>query len=207
MLRYIFGMIAFGLALWAAAARAQSHDFIYAEVTVQAHAPQAFTSDDPNLRLHIHGASAIASERRAYARVERQLDAIPACLTAEGHPPGQYDLTRVNWASFDDDKAIEVCMFRLINFVGTDQIHPYFTALGFAVHHIKPFEETVSYETGETRMVQAYSIGLIRDRRWTLHKAPNQALFRGTLFPRAASIHLSTSDGEITHIQFSLNTL
>ncbi len=206
MLRYIFGLLTFALALWAGTVHADTSRFVYPVATVAAHGTLPFVRDDPRPAFHIHKGSANAADRAAYRQAEARFDAVPACLTATGHPADHYDLTRVDWDALTDGKAVELCLFRLINFVGTDRIDPYLNALGFDVTTGPKIEEVTDHATGTTRIVQTFAISLQRDRGLGT-KAPNQTLFRGTLFPQSATINLSTSHGDITHIQFSLNTL
>ncbi len=204
MLRYIFGLLAFALALWAASAQAQA--FVYSEDAVIRHEPRPFVSDDANLALHLHQGAANAATRARYMRAEAQFPDVRFCLKPDGHPQGAFDLTQVNWAALNTDESVEVCMFRLLNFVGTDELVPYFEGLGFTVTAIPPYAQIISYDPVKRRMVTSYSAGLMRDRS-LIGKAEVQVLFNGTVLPHSASIGLVVSEGALVQIHFSLNTL
>ncbi len=206
MLRYIFGIIAFALALWAASAQAQSNEFVYSEDTLGAHEPRQFVSDDANLALHLHQGAANAATRARYVRAEAQYPNAQSCLKPDGHPEGAFDLTQVNWAALNTDESVEVCMFRLLNLVGTDQLVPYFENLGFTVSAIPPYEQIIAYDPVQRRTVTNYSAGVSRDRS-LFGKADIQALFGRTIFPHSASIGLVISENALVQIHFGLNTL
>lgn len=207
MLRVIFGVAAFAVAMWAGSARAQAGDFVVTRDQVADHAPLPFVSDDPNPALHRHGGSGNAAMRASYLRAEAAFAQVTDCLTPDGHPQGHFDLTRVNWAHLQTEEAVEVCVFRLLNIVGTDRIAAYFTALGFDVTQGPSITRVISHDTNTIRTEATWNAGLKRDRSWGSDKAANQALFDGTLLPRAASIDMSIAQGEIVFVSFGLTTL